>query len=237
MKTEEKEVIENEVKELVEVKKDAEIRSYNVDALELVKGANELALTTHGDLETASAKLSEIAKLKKQIVAKREKFTDPLVKSRALALESKRAIEAEFEIYLEPVLEADGIIRKKYLVCKRAIDDAARKEDLRLAKIEENRRKKEEIKEAEAEEKHEEYTRKTVTQVVPISTKQPAQKSVGKSTTIKVPKWKILNVNDIPREYFLLNEKKVNALVKGGIQSIPGIHIWEEDDLRVRADA
>jgi len=46
--------------------------------------------------------------------------------------------------------------------------------------------------------------------------------------------WKVENLNDVPREYFSLNEKEIGALVRAGRREIPGIKIFPATSIATR---
>ena len=47
-------------------------------------------------------------------------------------------------------------------------------------------------------------------------------------------KWEVANEADIPREYLVIDEVKVNAVVRAGIRNIPGFKIFKTQQLAVR---
>lgn len=49
-----------------------------------------------------------------------------------------------------------------------------------------------------------------------------------------IPKWELEDLSKVPREYLTVNAVKINQAVKGGAREIPGLKIWEEDDLDMR---
>ena len=54
----------------------------------------------------------------------------------------------------------------------------------------------------------------------------------GKMITTKVPKFEVTDVNLLPKEYLMADEKKIAiAVVKLKLKEIPGVRIWEEFQL------
>jgi len=47
-------------------------------------------------------------------------------------------------------------------------------------------------------------------------------------------KFRIIDIEKIPREYLIPDEKKIDKVVKMGIREIPGIEIYQETDIRIR---
>lgn len=50
-----------------------------------------------------------------------------------------------------------------------------------------------------------------------------------------VRKFRIVDAEKIPREYLLVDEEKVNKMIKAGIAQIPGLEIYEENVTQLRA--
>ena len=56
----------------------------------------------------------------------------------------------------------------------------------------------------------------------------------GTSSIRDVWKWEVADAKQIPAEYFVLDDKKINAVVKAGVRAIPGIKIYKGSQLAVR---
>lgn len=54
------------------------------------------------------------------------------------------------------------------------------------------------------------------------------------TSTRKNWKWKVKNQNEIPSEWFILDEKKINAAVKAGERNIPGLEIYEDEIMVIK---
>lgn len=48
-------------------------------------------------------------------------------------------------------------------------------------------------------------------------------------------KWEIVDINEIPREFLVLDEVKINEQIKAGVRSISGIKIFEQTETTYRA--
>lgn len=46
--------------------------------------------------------------------------------------------------------------------------------------------------------------------------------------------WEVVNIKSVPQKYFILDEKQINALVRGGVRSIMGLRIFQEETLSVK---
>jgi hypothetical protein len=51
--------------------------------------------------------------------------------------------------------------------------------------------------------------------------------------SVSLRKWEEEDISKVPIEYLMVDKKKVDAAVKGGIM-VPGIRIWEETETRLR---
>lgn len=56
----------------------------------------------------------------------------------------------------------------------------------------------------------------------------------GKLTKIKKWVWELEDGNLLPREYLTIDEKKVNEAIKQGIRNIPGIKVFEKEEIAMR---
>jgi len=57
---------------------------------------------------------------------------------------------------------------------------------------------------------------------------------VGKVTMSQIWKWRLVDINKVPREYFVLDEAKLTKVVRAGIRDIPGIYVYSEPITTVR---
>ncbi len=56
----------------------------------------------------------------------------------------------------------------------------------------------------------------------------------GKLTKVKKWVWELEDENAVPREYLSLNEKKIDEAIKQGIRNIPGIKVFEKEEITMR---
>lgn len=54
----------------------------------------------------------------------------------------------------------------------------------------------------------------------------------AKATFVKVWKHRVLDANLVPREYLVVDDAKISRVVKAGMRTIPGIEIYEEEQVR-----
>lgn len=69
----------------------------------------------------------------------------------------------------------------------------------------------------------------------PTSTNDERKKIAGASYKSKsVPKWELEDVSKVPMKYLTVNAVEVNKAVRAGARDIPGLRIWEEEDIDMR---
>ena len=56
----------------------------------------------------------------------------------------------------------------------------------------------------------------------------------GKLTKVKKWVWELGDENAVPREYLSLNEKKIDEAIKQGVRNIPGIKVFEKEEITMR---
>ena len=109
---------------------------------------------------------------------------------------------------------------------KGAINTRRRKIMEEQRRVEEEAERKRQQAEKKAEKKGEVF-------IPPPLAKTTQTQSGAAGTYRMVKRWKIEDEKIIPREYYVLDEKKINAIVKAGAM-IPGIKVYEEPDLAIR---
>lgn len=61
------------------------------------------------------------------------------------------------------------------------------------------------------------------------------QTDMGTTQTVKIRKYRLVDLSKVPAQYLMLNDSLVGKVVRAGIPEIPGIEIYEEESLRVTA--
>jgi hypothetical protein len=56
----------------------------------------------------------------------------------------------------------------------------------------------------------------------------------GKLAKVKKWVWELENEQLIPREYLSLDEKKIESAIKNGVRNIPGIKVFEKEEISMR---
>lgn len=196
---------------------DTKVANYYSQALKLREYAESRVVKTIEDIKIATDDLTIIARLKKAIAEKKKEFLKP-------HQETIRAINDNYNFWMEPVETADKITRDKILAFN--------------SEREERRRKEEEInrKRMEAAQEEMELTGELSESVNLIEvTPEVKRISTEMGTTGMATIWKfdVLDFALVPDEYKIIDASKVGKVVRAGLRTIPGIRIYSEQSLRV----
>jgi hypothetical protein len=143
--------------------------------------------------------------------------------ARQAAIEAQRKIDEENRLAREAAEKEAAEARARAEAAAKAGDEDA----ARLAEI------------AKAEEaKAQVVAEMPVVQVeAPVIPKAsgPVRTAAGTASTKKVWKFEITDAQSVPREYLAVDEKAIREAVKAGVRSIPGVNIFETNDIAIRA--
>ncbi len=193
----------------------------------LVARATKFTITDPASLQKSSGVLSDIAAAKKKANAVRFSLTKPLD-------ESKKRIMALFSPFIDQFDKATGIIKDKvrnYYFIEEEKAKKAEKERL-IAEI----KREEEIKKAEEEDRKPEPAIVEIPAVPEVKAPEKTVRGVagGSMTVKKVWKFEIINPNQVPKEYWEINESLIREAVRNGARQIEGIRIYEDKVVSVR---
>jgi len=191
---------------LAVVKKDRDIIAESKQIEKVLKEITDLKVTNDESSQKGAEMLSRLKKAKDALEKKRKEITKPLV-------DEKRDIDNYFKTFTVPVEEAERKMRNKMQVFLSAKAEQERKAQEKLAKQAE----KNGVELVEAP-------------IVP----QAVQTEQGSVTTRKVWKFEVVDPSTIPGKYFVLDESLIRADVKAGVREIPGVRIYESDEVVVR---
>lgn len=166
------------------------------------------------DMENASYLLRAIASLKKEI----KDVFDPIKKSTADA--HKKAVETE-KRFLKPVEEADKRVRALVLVYQEM--EKAKQRELEKARTEHHDAIMREALEGNGD------------ALIALADAGEKPKTEGISQRVNY-KYEIVDINQVPREYMIPDEKKIAGVVRAtrGEINIPGIRCYIESSLVVK---
>ena len=236
---------------------DAELEPYRDAAARFRQEAEALAIGGDEALGLAITSLAAIATVNRQGEAHRKRLVGPLN-------EHTKKINDVFHLVLDPVAEAERIVKRKigdYQMEQRGKAEAA----ARAAERERQRLEAEALQAAEAATRAKQAASEAPTlplfverqeqavatasaaqeaaakAAAPILTPAPPPKTVqvgGAKATVKT-RWtfKLAAFQKVPRAFLMLNETAVRKALDVGIREIPGLDIFEEPDVSVSVKA
>lgn len=183
--------------------------------------AIERRITSNSDLAPVTEDSALIKRLLKDVEDRRLTYSKPLN-------DFLTVVNAYFRSLSGPLEAADKLNRDK----TRAF----------LAEVERQRREAEAIEEAklalarrEAELKGGEITVDLTPVPMPEATPAHVRTAMGTMGTRTEPKWELEDLAKVPTEYLMLDTVKVRRCVRAGVRQIPGIRIWEEQNITIRS--
>jgi len=203
--------------------------------------------------ETPDDKLGEIAKDIEVITAEADTYTIQSPQDVAVATEflvkvkgrAKRIEELRL-FFVKPLNDQVKAINDRFKASLKPLEDVEAKVkrligNYTLEQDRIRREKERELQEAHAKEmaKQEKEADKAGTDFVPtvapsIVRSTPTIKTEsGKTTTIKVWKFEIVDAAKVPREYLEVNESLVRKAVQAGAREIAGVRIYEDVQVKV----
>jgi hypothetical protein len=201
---------------------DPVVRQYTEEAERLLRWATERTITEDGHVKDATDDLSILSKLSKSIEVKRQEYVGPINSH-------LKAINEAFKSVTMPIDNAITLTKRKILDYKteqQVKADAIKKaNDMRMeaARIEAQANGTGEISHPIVLTPEPEIPAKTITS------------NLSATSTVKVKKWRLVDIHQVPEEYLKVDEAAIGKLVRAGIKRIPGIEIYEEETLRVNA--
>ena len=212
-----------------------ELKKLENETLKLKNSVMGIIVNDDISLNFANEFLISIKRSRKEI---NEAF-NPIIKKAHEA--HKEAIETKKK-YEKPLIAAEMIVKPQIAAYFGALARKQREAEIAAEKAEEERRLKEEaqLKTAiEAENKGDFEKRDEIMEDVIPETKPveyvPAPKLAGTSIR-KIWKWKLVNLELVPREYLIVNTNAIMASIREnkGATKISGIQIYSEDSVATR---
>lgn len=176
-------------------------------------------IETAEDVKKYTNDLAILAGLLKSIEEKRKGYTGPIN-------EHLKAVNEAFKEFRAPMDKANELLRGKVKTYD-AKERARKEEQERINRLK--------IEAAQAEQKLNGELTDSV-DLVEV-TEPPKSISSSMGTAGMVDRW-CVNVEDfalLPAEYKTVDYKKLNAVVRAGLRSIPGCKIWNDPSVRVTA--
>lgn len=214
-------------KKAVEETAESKIAEISKEITRVTKESQSIVVNTREDYESASKFLSGVVKPRiKRIEELVKFFTKPHQDARKKALEEMKKIEELFATQLAPLQNIETTVKKAMGGFLRLEEEARLKEEKRLQALREKQ-------DARREEKG----------LEPIATPLPTierpdatvkNEEGGKTTATKVWKFKIIDIDQVPRQYLRCEVKHAEVIgaISMGVREIAGLEIYEEFDIR-----
>lgn len=181
-----------------------------------------LAVKSEADVEAATTFLADIKARIDRVEQLRKFFVEDISKW-------VRAKNAAFKAASEPLEQAFDAVKRQINAYRLEQERAARAEEERLRKLQE---KKNERREAAG--KPLDMTPAPVVERPQAVVRTEA----GKAVTTKVWKYRLVDINAVPREYLRCEVKalEVNRAIAAGVREIAGLEIYEDFDTKITSN-
>jgi adenylate kinase len=201
-----------------------EVQAINTEVTTIEFQAEQLQIINDETAKIATDMLGQIAKTKKVVEERRKFFVNPLN-------EQVKRINSLFKQIAEPLEKAEAIIKSKILTYRQEQERKRREEEERLRKLVEAEQKKLEKQAAKKG--------MPAPPPIPIPTIPKQEKTIESNeaqvTARVVWDFEIEDETKIPREFLMVNEKAIRAAVKAGVRNIPGVRIFQREELAVKS--
>ena len=207
---------------MTEMVPDAEVKELRTQTDNVVVAANALVVADDKGMGEATELLGWIASAKKGFEKKRRSLVKPLN-------DHVKMINSMFKDYTVPLDDADNTLRGKVLSYRQEQERIRREEEARLRKLAE-----------EEQARLEKLAEKVGVPPPVVSTPQVQEQAkttksdFGSVSAKKVWDFEIVDEKAIPAEFLTVNERAIRAAVRAGTRNIPGVKIYQKEELSVR---
>lgn len=201
-------------------------------AQRILEASQRFEISDGETLETGIDMIKQVHDHKKKVEKTRKDLTEPI-------LASKKNIDQRFKAITVPLEKAERLLRDKVTEYQQLEEAKKREAQAALRKAEEEARQK-----AEEDERKDSPPPKDNVTLQPdnsVMTQQSAEKIVGNTGATgsfrKVWKHRVVDKAALfakHPELLLPDDKSIGQLVRSGVRDLPGIEIYQEDELVVR---
>lgn len=212
-----------------------------------VQPVSTIVVTNQTELDAAMSTVRTVKHLLKQVEARKKELIDPLNAQVKLVRDYANEIAAPLEaaeahVKAQLVAYERELARSREEARRREAEEQRKREAEARAKLEEERKAaeleamfatKEESDLAEATIEATEtrvHTELAITHAQNLA-QIDAQKVSGAR---KVWTFKVTDLSLVPKEFFVLDEKKVRSQIRDGVREISGIEIFQETSIAIR---
>lgn len=194
-----------------------------------------------GDKRAAESATTQLKMLNAQIKKSKDVEKETLRPFK----EGVKALSDRFKAYRAPIESAIAHLRGELLAHQQFENEEKRKreEAEKAARLKAALESAEKLEEAGQEEQAEKVLKKELARPVDTTAAKTRGDYGGVALTRRVIKWRVANLREVPSNFLSSDEKKlrmacdsnaIKAAIKNGSRTIPGLEIYEEDELCVR---
>lgn len=195
--------------DIQEIKNDKEIIVIQSKTKEIIKKANSIVIKDEPSQKFATDMRSYIKKAYNNLEEKRKMFTAPI-------LEAKRNIDEEFKTMTIPLTEATKVLDEKLLAYHRELQ----------AKAEEEAKAKAIVNDKVAED-----LGLPKVETIPVEVPNMVKGALGGTFIQKRWTFELINQEEVPDKYKMLDEVKINAAIRAGERDIKGLRIYQKEGI------
>lgn len=215
------------------------ITPQNVQAHKYIALAREQMVITGADFDHATAFLKDVVKFQKGVESIQKERIEPLK-------EQMKEIKEKFAPTLELLDNVQGVVREKI---NAYLEEDRKRREKALAELNAQKMKdaEKELKKLDREEKKaEKYDDVTAgalrasieerrEDIIENATKTETINQSSENATVRmVWVFDVEDANSIPREYLILDEKKVREAIRDGSREIPGLKIYQKPQVAIK---
>ena len=202
--------------------------------LTLRKDVDTILAEMEGVDITTNEQFEETGAFVQGIKSKQKEVKDHYEDKRAQTYEKYKAVTTEISSYIDPLTKAERIVKKKLGDYRTEVERKRRVEEAEKLAIAETEAEERQL--VEAEELGDDSILDEPLIVAPpvLETEVPKMKGISFTT---VWKFALENINDLPRQYMILDVKKIQGVVDALKEAtiIPGIRVFSEQQVGARA--
>ena len=186
-----------------------------------------LDITTNEQFEETGAFVQGIKSKQKEVKGHYED-------KRVQTYEKYKAVTTEISSYIDPLVKAERIVKKKLGDYRTAMEKKRRDEEQRLLFEAQAMEEQRLLEDAEATGDDSILDEPLIVAPPVLETEVPKMKGISFTT---VWRFDVVNVDDLPRKYMIIDVKKIQGVVNAlkDASSIPGIRVFSEQQVGARA--
>jgi G3E family GTPase len=207
--------------------------NWRLQAATVLEQANALAVRDEEGIKTGATLVRACVDAGKELERIKRSFTDPL-------MERVNGIRATFKEPTDTLASAELIVRTKVDLFRREEEKRRRDEEAAARKEREaaEQRRAEDAKALRDAGLDAKQVAAAMPTIPPVQVEAPMPKLVraeGGAGFTSVKKWtfEVTDENAVPRQFLSVDQRKLDAAIKGGTREIAGVRIFQEEKSRL----